>query len=353
MVVIAVRFASIFLCGYSGYLIADLLNENYIYGSPQRVLSLSVGVLLGLLIGFVIGGILGRYTADIVARAEGLLNKVQAADIFFGFLGGLLGLIAASLPSIALFRFGYPGYTVSLIMFVTLFLVGMRLGMLKRSELASMFKLGPEFKPSAPVSNSKILDTSVIIDGRIVDIARSGFVEGNLVVPRFVLNELQSIADSGDSLKRNRGRRGLEALNALKRLDNVVLEITDQDFPEIMGVDGKLVALSKVTGMPLTTNDFNLNRVAEIQGIRILNINELANALKPTVLPGEELEIKIIREGKEPEQGIGYLDDGTMIVVENGKKKVGSEVVVVATSVIQTPAGKMIFSGLRGEIGED
>jgi uncharacterized protein YacL len=187
----------------------------------------------------------------------------------------------------------------------------------------------------------------------VVDIAKSGFMGGTMVVPRFVLTELQAIADSADNLKRSRGRRGLDVLNALQPLENVRVEITDQDFPEIMGVDAKLTALSKLTGITLTTNDFNLNKVAEIQGINILNINELANALKPVVLPGEEMKIKIIREGKEPGQGVGYLDDGTMVVVEHGKKMVGAEAKVVATSVLQTPAGKMIFTELKEERREE
>jgi len=170
-----------------------------------------------------------------------------------------------------------------------------------------------------------------------------------MVVPRFVLTELQAIADSGDTLKRSRGRRGLDILNALQRQENVRLEITDEDFPDLMGVDAKLTALSKLTNMSLVTNDYNLNKIAEIQGVKILNINELVSALKPVVLPGEEMHVKVIREGKEPGQGVAYLDDGTMVVIEHGKKKVGSEVTVVATSVLQTPAGKMIFTELKEE----
>jgi uncharacterized protein YacL len=198
-------------------------------------------------------------------------------------------------------------------------------------------------------SQAVILDTSVIIDGRIVDIAKAGFIEGTMVVPRFVLTELQAIADSGDTLKRSRGRRGLDILNALQRQENVRLDITDEDFPDLMGVDAKLTALSKLTNMSLVTNDYNLNKIAEIQGVKILNINELVSALKPVVLPGEEMHVKVIREGKEPGQGVAYLDDGTMVVIEHGKKKVGSEVTVVATSVLQTPAGKMIFTELKEE----
>jgi uncharacterized protein YacL len=215
-----------------------------------------------------------------------------------------------------------------------------------------MFKLGGVSGHAVPGSNARILDTSVIIDGRVVDIAKAGFLDGTMVVPRFVLEELQSVADSADNLKRSRGRRGLDVLNSLQRLDNVRIEITDQDFPEVTGVDSKLTTLSKVTGMPMVTNDFNLNRVAELQGVQILNINELAGALRPVVLPGEEMQVKIIREGKESGQGVGYLDDGTMIVVEHGKKAIGSESTVVATSVLQTPAGKMIFTELKEDAQE-
>lgn len=351
MVVIVVRLMSMFLCSYGGYRTAVLLNENYILRSPQQALAIIVSIILGLLVGYVLGGVLGRYTAEALAGVEAMAYRVSGADIFFILAGGIVGLTAALLPSIALFHFGWPGHVISVLLFILLPFAAGRLSYIKRSELASIFKLGPGFSPSIPDS-ARILDTSVIIDGRVVDVARSGFLDGTLMVPRFVLEELQSVADSANSLKRGRGRRGLEVLNALQRLDNVNVEITDQDYPGILAVDAKLTALSSETGMPLVTNDFNLNRVAELQGVRILNINELANALKPVILPGEEMSIKIIREGKEPEQGVGYLDDGTMVVVEHGKKKIGSEVTVAATSVLQTPAGKMIFTELREDAAE-
>jgi len=190
----------------------------------------------------------------------------------------------------------------------------------------------------------KILDTSVIIDGRIADIIDTKFIEGVLVVPKFVLDELQQIADSSDSVKRSRGRRGLDVLNRLKKDRNTLLRITDQDFPEIPDVDSKLVKLGKVLDAKVITNDFNLYKVAEIQGVTVLNINLLANALKPVVLPGERMKIVVIKEGKDPGQGIGYLDDGTMVVVDSGKKYVGEEIFVTVTSVLQTPAGRMIFA---------
>lgn len=336
------------LCSYGGYRIAVLLNENYILGNPQQALAIIISIILGLLTGYVLGGVLGRYTAGALGSLEALAFKASGAEIFFGALGLVIGLAAAALPSIALLRFGMPGYIASVILFLAFGFTGARIAFIKRTDLASLFKMGPVFGPATGTA-SRLLDTSVIIDGRVVDIAEAGFLDGTLVVPRFVLNELQSVADSADALKRSRGRRGLEVLNSLQRMESVRVEVTDQDFPDIMAVDGKLVEYSKASGMPLVTNDFNLNRVAEIQGVRILNINELANAMKPVVLPGEEMAIKIIREGKERGQGVGYLDDGTMVVVENGSDRIGDEVTVTATSVLQTPAGKMIFTELKGD----
>ncbi|MCP4134316.1 MAG: PIN domain nuclease [bacterium] len=193
----------------------------------------------------------------------------------------------------------------------------------------------------------KILDTSVIIDGRIADICDTGFLEGILVIPNFVLQELQMIADSADSIKRNRGRRGLDILNKMQKDQSVMVKISDMDFPEIREVDAKLVKLGKVMKGKVVTNDFNLNKVAEFHGVPVLNINQLSNALKPIVLPGEEMKVALIKEGKDQNQAIGYLDDGTMVVVENGRRKLNSEVPVIVTSVLQTTAGRMIFTRLK------
>ena len=187
----------------------------------------------------------------------------------------------------------------------------------------------------------------MIIDGRIADICDTGFVDGELIVPRFVLNELQFIADSSDSMKRSRGRRGLDVLNRMQKSSAINIEIVEQDFPKIKGVDGKLVALAQKLNAKLMTNDYNLNKVAELQGVRVLNVNELANAMKPVVLPGEQMLVKIIREGKEPGQGVGYLDDGTMIIVDSAQKMINMNVEVVVTSVLQTTAGRMIFTELK------
>jgi len=192
--------------------------------------------------------------------------------------------------------------------------------------------------------SNKILDTSAIIDGRIAEICKSGFIEGTLVVPRFVLEELQRIADSSDPLKRAKGRRGLDILNTIQRYEGMDVKVVDYDFPKIKEVDSKLVALAITMDARIITNDYNLNKVAQLQGVQVLNINELAHALKPAVLPGESLSIQIVREGKEPGQGVAYLEDGTMVVVEEGKRFLGKTIEVTVTSVLQTAAGLMVFT---------
>lgn len=247
--------------------------------------------------------------------------------------------------------------------------LGMSLGMKKKEELLAMFSSFPRLsreKDKGASGNAhnasgtgtaghgslkqesmqlyKILDTSVIIDGRIADIVKSGFIDGILVIPSFILEELRHIADSSDPLKRNRGRRGLDILNKIRKELNIKVRIEELDFPEIAEVDSKLVKLAQVITGEIITNDYNLNKVAELQGIKVLNINELANALKPVFLPGEEMVVTIIKDGKESKQGIGYLDDGTMIVVEGGRKYITQTIYVIVTSVLQTAAGRMIFA---------
>ncbi len=203
-------------------------------------------------------------------------------------------------------------------------------------------------KKNGKVSDKILLDTSAIIDGRIADISQTGFVHGTLLVPRFVLEELQHIADSADTLRRNRGRRGLDILNRLQKETDIPVEISDADIDGVIEVDAKLVKMARNLHCPIITNDFNLNRVAELQGVKVLNINELANAVKPVLLPGEEMHVKIIQEGKELGQGVGYLDDGTMIVVEGGRQYMNNTVEVTVTRVLQTVAGRMIFAHPKG-----
>ena len=202
---------------------------------------------------------------------------------------------------------------------------------------------GPEF------ASTKVLDTSVIIDGRVADLCETGFLEGPFLVPHFILNELQHIADSSDSLKRARGRRGLDILNKIQKMTDVDVRIIEEDFPHVKEVDAKLVVLAKKVGGRIITNDLNLNKVAELQGVRVLNINELCNALRPVVLPGETIRVFVLKEGKEAGQGVAYLDDGTMIVVDNARRCIGRNVDVTVTSVLQTTAGRMIFTRLKEE----
>ena len=277
-----------------------------------------------------------------IVTAEYFIKRFQkenVAKIFKGFvLGLLLGLLFIAAAYMLKVRINI--FVGSVVYLLTLYF-----GVTVLSQLS----FGAGFIPAPPTTgfqteSLKILDTSVIIDGRIADLIDTKFIEGVLIVPKFVLEELQQIADSADSIKRIRGRRGLDVLNRLKKDKNTLIRITDQDFPEISEVDSKLVKLAKTLNAKIITNDFNLYKVAEIQGITVLNINQLANALKPVVLPGERMKIVVIKEGKDPGQGIGYLDDGTMIVVDSGKKYVGEEVFVTVTSVLQTPAGRMIFA---------
>jgi len=213
-----------------------------------------------------------------------------------------------------------------------------------KGDLLNLAALGGIFGAEKQGRKSfKILDTSVVIDGRIADIAETGFLDGMLVIPQFVLRELQLVADSADSLKRNRGRRGLDILQRLQKIVTVTVQIVEDDFPTIREVDLKLIELAKAYEAKIITNDFNLNKVAQLQGVEVLNINELANALKPIVLPGESMRVFVLKEGKEYNQGVAYLDDGTMVVVDNARKLIGKNVDIAVTSVLQTTAGKMIF----------
>ena len=213
----------------------------------------------------------------------------------------------------------------------------------KNSAWLQPEKLASMFRGAAPKRSYRVLDTSVIIDGRIADICETGFIDGTLVVPQFVLKELQLVADSSDSMKRNRGRRGLDILQKIQKMAGVDVIISDKDFPEVREVDLKLIELARTLGGKIVTNDFNLNKVAQLRGVEVLNINELANSLKPVVLPGEIMKVFILKEGKEYNQGVAYLDDGTMVVVDNARKLIGKTIDVVVTSVLQTTAGKMIF----------
>jgi uncharacterized protein YacL len=277
---------------------------------------------------------------------EWRLRMMSLKRLIGAAIGSVLGIVGAYLFALVIRNSISPGHTQSFLMLMVMLLmayVGLVVGA-NKGDLLNLAALGGIFGGEKQSKKSyKILDTSVIIDGRIADIAETGFLDGILVIPQFVLRELQLVADSADSLKRNRGRRGLDILQRLQKVASVNIQIVEDDFPAVREVDLKLIELAKLYEGKIVTNDFNLNKVAQLQGVDVLNINELANALKPIVLPGETMKVFVLKEGKEYNQGVAYLDDGTMVVVDNARKMIGKNIDISVTSVLQTTAGKMIF----------
>ncbi|ACA58749.1 PIN/TRAM domain-containing protein [Candidatus Desulforudis audaxviator] len=314
-------------------------------------------VALGLMVGIIAAPRLMDLGNLLLARAVEYLQKMPTQDLLFASFGLILGLLIANLIRSLLYVFGWFGQAFSILLAICLVYLGINVAVKKRDEIIGLFgnlsRFGRGEKSGR--GEAKLLDTSAIIDGRVADLCKSGFLDGTLIIPGFVLEELQHVADSGDILKRNRGRRGLDIVNQIRRQTDVRVQIYEsvKGLEDANGVDAKLVKLSKKLGAKIITTDFNLNKVAEIHGIRVLNINELANALKPVVLPGEEMVIQIIKDGKESGQGVGYLDDGTMIVVDGGKKYIGHGIRVLVTSVLQTTAGRMIFARPKAVVKHD
>ncbi len=291
----------------------------------------------------VLGLALGVAFALLIIGLELRLHRVPAHNMVGALVGGVTGLLGAHLVwgVIAGLQLEAEHFIHS-VLIVFLIYIGIVIGT-RRGEWFEPARIVAAFKDASRLHQYKVLDTSVIIDGRIADICETGFLDGTLVVPQFVLRELQQVADSSDSMKRNRGRRGLDVLQRVQKMTNVHVQIVETDFPEVKEVDLKLIELAKRLSGKIVTNDFNLNKVAQLRGVAVLNINELANSLKPVVLPGEVLRVFVLKEGKEPGQGVAYLDDGTMVVVDQGKRAIGRTVEVTVTSVLQTTAGKMIF----------
>ena len=330
MTIIFLRLFFVFLSCVAGYYIGSLLGD--------LSMQWSVG-----------GGIVGLVVACVIILLEmGMrrfsIRNLSAAvfGLIFGFfMAWVLTSVMRLIPmSLQLFS------SLQIILILIFCYLGMVIAMRGKDEFNLIIPY-VKFSRQDKKDDIIILDTSVIIDGRIADIFQTNFVEGRIVIPRFVLKELQQIADSQDALKRNRGRRGLDILNKIQKNTALDVRIQEEDFPEIKEVDAKLVKLAKVLGGKIFTNDFNLNKIAELQGVSVLNINELANSLRPIVLPGEPMEIRISKEGKEYNQGIAYLDDGTMVVVDNSKHMIGQVTRVTVTSVLQTSAGRMIFAKLE------
>ena len=308
------------------------------------------GYVIGIKYNYGIYGILAGSLLGMVAiAAELLFKKIELGTIIGGLLGLSCGLLFAHLLMLPLKPI--LGEDIKILYFWVMAVFGyggLLFGLSKGKgiTIAGIFRL---FRGQGVEENLKILDTSVIIDGRIADVCETGFLEGVFVLPQFILQELQHIADAADPIKRARGRRGLDILHKIQKMSRITVRIVDEDFPKIKEVDAKLVALAKLLNAKVITNDFNLNKVAELQGVSVLNINELANSLKPVVLPGETMKVFILKEGKEYNQGVAYLDDGTMVVVENARRLIGKNADVVVTSVLQTTAGRMIFSKPKEE----
>ncbi len=317
-----VRFIFVLVVAATCYLIDP-------FGLPAR-LDAGVGAVIGLAI----------------VLFEWKLRRVSLKRLIGAAIGSILGIFGAYLFALVIRNSVPPGHTQSFLQIMVMLLmayVGLIVGA-NKGDLLNLSALGGIFGGEKQAKKTyKILDTSVIIDGRISDIAETGFLDGIIVIPQFVLRELQLVADSADSLKRNRGRRGLDILQRLQKVASLQIQIVEDDFPAIREVDLKLIELAKLYEGKIITNDFNLNKVAQLQGVEVLNINELANSLKPIVLPGETMKVFILKEGKEYNQGVAYLDDGTMVVVDNARKMIGKTVDISVTSVLQTTAGKMIF----------
>ncbi|GAA0503304.1 PIN/TRAM domain-containing protein [Salinibacillus aidingensis] len=343
--------------GAIGYLYVPDLLKLIGLESPLWLLSPYVGTVIGAIILFLSAFWLVDYIVNFIRWVEETLVKVPVTDLLFGSIGLIIGLIIALLVNrpIQDIEIQLVSQVIPIFLTVILGYLGFQVGFKRRNEFTNLLanakkekrKTGEEEEDTSGAflnSKPKILDTSVIIDGRIADICQTKFLEGTIVIPQFVLEELQHIADSSDVLKRNRGRRGLDVLNRMQKDLPVDVQIYEGDFEDIHEVDSKLVKLAKTFQGILVTNDFNLNKVCEFQNVEVLNINDLANAVKPVVLPGEELSVHVIKDGKEDKQGVAYLDDGTMIVVEEGQNYIGKTIEVIVTSVLQTSAGRMIFA---------
>ncbi len=328
-----------------------------------------VSVLFFGWVGWVITPFLIRFLLKYSEIVASVLARAPSADIIVSLIGVLVGLVLANLIGAPFSRLPIVGPFIPIVLSIILALTGAKVASHKSKDILGLFYrsrpqgnglpagteemaqdqqedavLDADSLPVELAASNKLLDTSVIIDGRISDILKTGFMEGNLVIPHFVLDELQRLSDSSDNLKRAKGRRGLDFIHELQEIFPHVVIVNDAEYEMIQDVDSKLIALAKDTGSMIVTNDFNLNKVASIQGIRVLNINDLANAVKPVVIPGEEMTVYLLREGKESGQAIAYLQDGTMIVVEGGRKYIGNKIRIAVTSVLQTSAGRMIFA---------
>jgi len=335
--------------GYEVYNKFYFISDSSIY---YNILFNFLAIVIGGMVGFLISSLFGTKVQLLFTKIIYHIQKTPTQNIIAAIIGLVIGLIIANLLAYSLSFIPIIGPYLPIILSIILGLIGISVGLNKKDEIINFFGYFKNINKIRKRENKslrceKILDTSVIIDGRILDICQTGFLEGDLIIPRFVLSELQHIADSSDSLKRNRGRRGLDILNKMMKINKNKIKIVGKDYKELKEVDAKIIKLAKDVNAKVITNDYNLNKIAQLEGVPVLNINDLSNALKAVILPGEEISTQIIKAGKEPEQGVAYLDDGTMIVIEDGNKYIGKRVNILVTSILQTPAGRMIFGKIK------
>ena len=345
------RIVGAIVLGIVGFFTSLPIHEYFSGFIPNYSLTPSATVAISTTVFALFGFLITPYiTIKPIQWLRKVFNKATPQTLVSGLVGLTIGLITAAIMAFPLSLLPKPlGEILPFVGLVLFAYLGIALFVTRQEDFLNMFKHMPSrgSKASKSVNNGErriLVDTSAIIDGRIADIAKTGFLGGSLIIPRFVLNELQFVSDSADSLRRQRGRRGLEVLSELQENEDVPVIITDVDVEGVREVDERLIVLAQQMNAPILTNDFNLNRVADLQGVKILNINDLSNAVKVVLLPGEEFTIEVIQEGKEYQQGVGYLDDGTMVVVENGEKHLGQSLPVVVTKILQTSAGRMIFA---------
>jgi uncharacterized protein YacL len=342
VVIVVSRIVLALIGGLGAYQAAAALPLEDWFSTPWRYGAWAGIVVAGVLVGLLLGGLLGRVLRDRMRALDRAADRRSAAELIVGALGLVVGLVAAALAGVAVAQLPIVGPYLLLPVVLVVAYVFSRVAARKHVDILRLVGIRSR---GADRGTTRLIDTSAIIDGRLVDVLRTRFLSGPIVIPDFVLDELQKVADSTDALKRARGKRGLEMVEELKAAANGGFAVrSGGDMEGLEGVDAKLVRMAQDVGASIVTTDYNLNKVAQIQGVEVLNVNELANALKPAVLPGEPLTVKIIREGREYDQGVAYLQDGTMIVVEGGRGSVGQEVTVEVTSVLQSPSGKMIFS---------
>ncbi|OOM11210.1 PIN/TRAM domain-containing protein [Clostridium saccharobutylicum] len=347
-----------------GYVVSEILlaipqvaNLTYLSSTIANVVFVIIISIVFGIIFYIISPVIYKGVSNLIEYIEKSMQKVSITEIIYGTSGAVIALILMTFIAKPINDIQLIGPILLILLNLLAAVIGAEIMIKKKEDITALLvnikkPVVKEKKVKETIKDNKetikgipkILDTSVIIDGRIFDICETGFVEGPLVIPNFVLDELRHISDSSDSLKRNRGRRGLDILNKIQKELSIETQIVDDDFPKIAEVDAKLLKLAQKMNGKVITNDYNLNKVAEFQGVPVLNINELSNAIKPVVLPGEEMKIDIVKDGKESSQGVAYLDDGTMIVVESGRKYIGQTTLVIVTSVLQTAAGRMIFA---------